>query len=188
MELFKKGILSIYGLIALVFIFLKPMWFLIEVLSNVDFVSDNWPQIVKFLETGLGTFATVILGFCILGWAIYHASQSQNKSVIKPTVTNLTLSFPGNSRTPTPIKDNNIFRWYVLSNAFSIQTEKGAIPYNTMWTIVLIFNEPINIKFLHLNHNISNFPQFEVKDTSQKHAIISIGSDFNGQITIDAEQ
>ncbi len=41
MELFKKGILSIYGLIALVFIFLKPMWFLIEVLSNVDFVSDN---------------------------------------------------------------------------------------------------------------------------------------------------
>lgn len=188
MELFKKGILSIYGLIALVFIFLKPMWFLIEILSNVDFVRDNWPQIVQFLETGLGTFTTVILGFCILGGAIYHANQSQHKSVIKPTVTSLTLSFPGNCRTPTPVTNSNIFRWYALSNTFTMLAESGNALISTMWTIVLVFDKPIHIKFLHLNQNISNFPQFEVKDTSQKHAIISIGGDFNGQITINAEQ
>jgi len=188
MEMLKKGMASIWGVVGAFLILLKPIWLIIENISNLDFVRTNWKYVANFIESGWGTFASILLGAIILGTAILRANQEKVKK-LENKLTDLRLSFPGNGRTPTPERNNNVFRWYALSNIIQLVDPISGNSHSIIsWTLFIVFDDPINVKFLHLNQSIADFPNYEVKDVGQRHAIITINGDFNGIITIVAEQ
>jgi hypothetical protein len=66
-----KDAFSGVGPIGWIFILLKPANKVIEMLGEVDLFETYGGAVGRFFDTGMGTFASIIIGTAIIGYAIY---------------------------------------------------------------------------------------------------------------------
>ncbi len=50
-------------------------------LSNIDFVRNNWDSVGAFLNSGWGTFTSFVVGMAILGYSIHRGLRTGNISL-----------------------------------------------------------------------------------------------------------
>jgi hypothetical protein len=55
----------------------KPIYRAIDMLGNMQFVSDSWPSIKAFFDSGTGTLTSVVLGATIVGYSILQGLRQQ---------------------------------------------------------------------------------------------------------------
>jgi hypothetical protein len=63
--------------------FSKPIFKIIDRLSEMDFLTTYAGPVGRFLDTGWGTFASIVVGAGIIGFSIYHGLRQQRAA---PTV------------------------------------------------------------------------------------------------------
>jgi len=72
-----KALYSPTGIVGWAFIFLIPAYKLVDLASNVQFITDFWPHIQSFLEAPGGFIATFLAGCSIIGYSIHRSSTSE---------------------------------------------------------------------------------------------------------------
>lgn len=70
----------------------KPLYALVDFVSNVDFVTQNWPTFIGFLDSGSGTMSSVVVGTVIIGYAISQGLKEAPRPI--DTMTAAALSPP----------------------------------------------------------------------------------------------
>ena len=114
--------------------------------------------------------------------------KSYNKSINLKLDTCLVLYFYGDSRAPSKIEgtDKNIFRWYWLRNGFVYidkQTEERK--ERTIPNLYVNFDNPINAGTLEVKSPDIKLPIYEVKELTNRYAIIVFHDDLpRGEIHI----
>ena len=98
-----KSAFSPLGIIGWVIVLQRYIFQFIGWVGDLDFISQNWPMIIKFFDSGLGTLTSTIVGCLIVGTAILRARTPEN-SVQIPT----TGSLQGPKRQAGPIQTEAI--------------------------------------------------------------------------------
>jgi len=75
------------GLLGLVVTLWKPLYRAIDMLGNLDFLHNNWGEIGKFLDSGMGTLVSVAVGAIIIGYSIIRGLQESGTNVAVPSPT-----------------------------------------------------------------------------------------------------
>ena len=65
------------------FLLLKPANKAIEMLGEVDLFATYGGTIGRFLDTGMGTFASIIIGTTIIGYAIYKRAHDTTDRILR---------------------------------------------------------------------------------------------------------
>ncbi len=87
----------------------------------------------------------------------------------------LILSFHGDQRHPEPVKKENIFRWYSFQYISKNIEDESVI--GKSWLITIVFDVPVIPCRLKVVCSSKDFPVYEVKDFSTRHAIIYISGE-----------
>jgi hypothetical protein len=106
------------------------------------------------------------------------------QTLVTPTETRLRLQFNFGNLLPLAIEHINMFRWYTL-NFFEIHPDaegKEATRRVLITTIFLVFETPISIKQFRIDGSGAALPRFEIKDSSNRHAVIVFEGSLEGLI------
>ena len=72
-----SALLSLQALVGLLIAFGKPLWRLVEMASDLDFLLANAAWIGAFLDTGWGTLVLGAVGLGMVGHALYKARSAE---------------------------------------------------------------------------------------------------------------
>ena len=118
----------------------------------------------------------------------FFGKKSDNKSAYLKLDTSLGLYFFGDHRVPSKVEssDKNIFRWYWLKNVFiSINKETEERKEKIIPNLYTNFDNPINAGTLEVKSPDINLPIYEVKELTNRYAIIVFHDDLpRGEIHI----
>lgn len=92
----------------------------------------------------------------------------------------LRLQFNVGNVLPTAIEQGNIWRWYALAHAIIENPGGPAERIHKVWTLYLLFDKPVAIRQFRIDASGAILPRHEVKDWSQRHAIIAFDGDLGG--------
>ena len=68
------------GLFGWIIVLSKPVFHLVDRVSEMDFIASSWQAIRVFLETGYGTLISIVVGTSIIGYSIVHAIHTASSS------------------------------------------------------------------------------------------------------------
>ena len=72
----------------------------------------------------------------------------------------------------------NVWRWYTLGTiVHGIDQKQQAFEATTNWTVFIAFEKPIKFKQIIVDGFGSSLPRYEVKDSSNRTAIIVFNGD-----------
>ena len=131
----------------------------------------------------LSTVILSVVGAVALSWWLVASVKTERReeTIMKPHATHLRLQFNVGNAIPFAIEQGNIWRWYALANIFQPIDPSGKKKLEgiRVWTLFLVFDKPIAVKQFRIDGGGATLPIYEVKDSSQRHAVIS----FNGDLT-----
>jgi hypothetical protein len=98
--------------------------------------------------------------------------------------TMLRLQFGGSNTIPIGIDQTNIWRWYALSTTVQgfDPKKKTFVEVAKNWTVFLVFDVPIVFKQILVDANGARLPNCEVKDSSNRSAVVVFGGDLTGTV------
>ncbi|MFT4579442.1 MAG: hypothetical protein ACI9UO_002282 [Nitrospinales bacterium] len=130
----------------------------------------------------LGELTAFFAGSAIAFWISEFLSKRESME-IKPDeqtprsyegITKLELLFFGDTRTPEPIKVQNIYNWYVLYNQLFVEFGSEQTKKDAVTNIFCVFTEPINLTFVNIKFLMENPPVYEVKDKGSRHLVLAV--------------
>lgn len=141
--------------------------------SAPDMTSLGWLIVGVLLA-----FAIVIL-FGFAGWARQKWERNDSASLATPGSTLIRIQTYSDARLPTRRQQENVWRWYTMSN--QIRGIDGAgVEVNLAFQFILflVFETPVAVGQILVSSPDMALPSHEVKDSGPRHAIIV----FNGSV------
>jgi hypothetical protein len=148
----------------------------------------RWPKMQRWVtDLGLG-IGCLLLGFSICFLYIEFGGDNEPE-IIR---TNMRIQFYGDERIPTEVYSENISNWYaVWSPSAIIRTldangkEVGYQIFPKTWSIFVLFERPVKYRQLIVLFSSSGFPSYEVKQQTQRFAIIAVSGNIpNGALEV----
>lgn len=117
---------------------------------------------------------------------VVHSRQGSSVRALEPsdvkeTPTKLRLQFNAANTLPLEIGQENIWRWYTLKTVVRGKDVKTRQPIDVAaWTIFVVFDRPVNFRQIRVDTAGMTIPGYEVKDSSQRSAVIFVAGDLVG--------
>ncbi|AGK58568.1 hypothetical protein HYPDE_34483 [Hyphomicrobium denitrificans 1NES1] len=146
--------------------------------SAPDMTSLGWLIVGVLLA-----FAIVIL-FGLAGWARQKWGRTNappsTAAAATPLATMLRIQTYSDARLPTRRQQENIWRWYTLSNRIRGRDANGTeTDIAIQFFVFLVFETPVAVGQVLVSSPDMQLPSHEVKDSGPRHAIIV----FNGGVS-----
>jgi hypothetical protein len=134
---------------------------------------------------GVGAFFLLAIGFAAIAWGIIKFRNGESLTTIEPAgPTHIRLQFNLGNILPLALEQWNIWRWYVLKQVV-ITTDLNTSNQTTetiFTTLFLVFDKPVFINQFRVDGGGASLPQFEVKDSGARHAIIVFSGGLAGLV------
>ncbi len=146
---------------------------------------EGWPKMPPWLTlTGIG-FGVLLFGFAAgLIVADRRNGNSNDDDDVQSINTSLRAQFYGDSRTPTEVATDNVKSWYALWSPSALvmfkdagDNEVGRQVFPKSWNIFVLFEKPTKYRQLVVSFDSPGFPPYEVKQSGQTWAIVSVAGD-----------
>jgi hypothetical protein len=121
---------------------------------------------------GVGTAVGITLSANLASLIIVrHRKQG---GVLRVERTSLRLQYNAGSYVPLMLSEENIYRWYSFVQIAKFLKPRGKEVTETMsTTLFIVFNTPVAIKQIRIDGGGAKLPLHEVKDYSERHAVLS---------------
>jgi hypothetical protein len=120
-----------------------------------------------------------ILGFTAVG--IFKTVYGSPELISVPT--ELRIQFNSGSTLPFALAQPNVWRWYALYNAtIGIAPDGKQTLLSKTWNLFLTFDKPIPVKQIRVDAGGAVLPTYEVKDFSNRSAVIAFSGDLAGVV------
>jgi hypothetical protein len=142
---------------------------------------EGWPKMPPWL-----TIAGVAVGILLIGLAAGLIVGDRRGTDVEATEVNtvVRIQFYGDQQIPTEIARENIASWYALwspsasvtlKDAAGNDVERHLFPKN--WNIFVMFAKPSKYRQIIVSFDRPGFPPYEVKQSSDRWAIINVSGD-----------
>jgi hypothetical protein len=139
-----------------------------------------WPTFLSspkwsFLPAIFFVIATLIFIFRAVAPSATSKSAGPVQSVAAALIekSELRMHSYGDDRDPTRLSDVNVWRWYYLRTAFiGIDKESGNVVKRVSPTLFVSFDSPTKVGTLAVRSSDFKLPQYEVKQFTNRFAII----------------
>jgi hypothetical protein len=152
----------------------------------------RWPKLPSW-----ATLSGLTVGGFLIGLAIgLIVADRRNDAEASEILTDLKLEFFGDQRPPRELHQDNIATWYAIWSPTAIISERDKegkevgrqVILPKTWNIFLTFTKPAAYRQILLSLYDGDLPQYEIKQSNPKFAIIQILGDVpKGLLEINAQ-